>query len=105
MKVLLISVRNIDDQCVEDTQFLLAPVKKIVACCRETSGSPVVLGGAGYSIFPQSALSYLGADMGIKGEGEYPFTTLLDRMAQGRSFEGIPGLFLPGRFSASRRAR
>ena len=28
------------------------------------------MGGAGYSIFPEAALRYLGADLGVCGEGE-----------------------------------
>ena len=30
--------------------------------------APIILGGAGYSIFPESALRYLGADMGIRAK-------------------------------------
>ncbi len=91
-----VSVRNIDDQFMQSPKFLLSPVKDIVAACRKASGAPVVLGGAGFSIFPQSTLSYLGADMGIRGEGEKAFVTLLDRMSKGAGFSDIPGLVLPG---------
>ena len=58
-----ISVRNIDDQNMENPRFLLNSVKDIVAVCRRLSGATIVLGGAGYSIFPESALTFLGADM------------------------------------------
>jgi len=52
-----------------------------VAACRACSGAPVVLGGAGYSIFPRPALAYLGADFGIRGDGEAAFPALLDCLA------------------------
>jgi radical SAM superfamily enzyme YgiQ (UPF0313 family) len=65
-----ISVRNIDDQNIETPQFLLEKVKEVVTVCRDLSNTPIVLGGAGYSIFPESALAYLDADFGIEGEGE-----------------------------------
>ena len=58
-------------------QFLLENSKNVVATCRATSPATIVLGGAGYSIFPESALAYLGADMGIQGEGEVAFPALL----------------------------
>jgi len=94
-RVIGISVRNIDDQCMENTKFLLEPVKAIVAECRSLSDVPIVLGGPGYSIFPKSALAYLKADMGIQGEGEKSFVMLLERLEQQADFSDIPGLWLP----------
>ena len=94
--VIGISVRNIDDQCMANPDFLLEPVKQVVATCRSLSTAPVVLGGAGYSMYPKSALEYLGADMGIQGEGEKSFPLLLERIEQGRDLSTTPGLYLPG---------
>jgi radical SAM superfamily enzyme YgiQ (UPF0313 family) len=91
-----ISVRNIDDQNMEKPRFLLGPVKEIVAGCRSLSDATIVLGGAGYSIFPEEALSFLDADMGIQGEGEVIFPDLIERIEQGASLLGLPGLYLPG---------
>ena len=95
-EVIGISVRNIDDQNMENPRFLLDQVKDIVVDCRSLSGAPIVLGGAGYSIFPESALNYLQADMGIQGEGEMVFPVLLDHIRRGVGFSGIPGLYLRG---------
>ena len=90
-----ISVRNIDDQNMENPRFLLDPVKDIVVCCRRLSAATIVLGGAGYSIFPESALTFLGADMGIQGEGEATFSELIERIERGADISGVPGLYLP----------
>ena len=90
-----ISVRNIDDQVMDTPRFLLPPVKELVQICKDNSGAWVVLGGAGYSIFPQSALQYLGADMGIAGDGEEAFCKLLDGLAHQDNIMDIPGLVLP----------
>ncbi len=95
--VIGISVRNIDDQNMARPRFLLPPVREVVASCRALSDAPIILGGAGYSIFPESALRYLGADMGIRGEGEAVFPALLERLKSGASVEDLPGLYLPGR--------
>ena len=89
-----ISVRNIDDQSRLNTKFLLESVKGVMDSCRSLSGAPVILGGAGYSIFPQSALAFLGADMGIQGEGEKAFPVLLERLEQKKDIDRIPGLNL-----------
>ncbi len=91
-----IAVRNIDDQCMVDTQFLLDQVKEVITCCRSSTDAPIILGGAGYSMYPESALVYLGADMGIKGEGEVVFPVLVDRIEQGKDVSDLPGLYLPG---------
>ena len=73
-----ISVRNIDDQNMENPRFLLETVKDVVTNCREYSDATIVLGGAGYSIFPQATLDFLEADIGVQGEGESSFLTLLE---------------------------
>jgi radical SAM superfamily enzyme YgiQ (UPF0313 family) len=88
-----ISVRNIDDQVSFQPRFLLDPVKAIVSTCRQNSEAKIVLGGAGYSIFPRHALTYLAADMGIQGEGEQSFVTLLDRLKNDDDLSNIPGLY------------
>jgi len=95
-----ISVRNIDDQSRESPRFLLAQVKPVVDACRESSPAPVVLGGAGYSIFPDAALAYLGADFGVCGDGEAAFPALLERLAAGGDPAGIPGVHVRGRSGA-----
>lgn len=51
--VIGISVRNIDDQNMEQPQFLLDQVKAVISDCRSFSNAPVVLGGAGYGRSPR----------------------------------------------------
>jgi radical SAM superfamily enzyme YgiQ (UPF0313 family) len=92
-----ISVRNIDDQSRQNPRFLLEPVKEVISCCRALSSAPIVLGGAGYTIFPQGVLEYLGADMGIQGEGEQAFVRLLEGLQQEADIAELPGLYLPGK--------
>jgi radical SAM superfamily enzyme YgiQ (UPF0313 family) len=92
-----ISVRNIDNQDMRSPRFLLEQVKDVVAVCRRFSRAPIVLGGAGYSIFPESVLAYLQADMGIQGEGEVAFPMLLERLARNLDVSDVPGVCLSGR--------
>jgi radical SAM superfamily enzyme YgiQ (UPF0313 family) len=95
--VIGISVRNIDDQSMKDTKFLLDQVREVVADSRSFSDAPIVLGGAGYSIYPEASLAYVGADVGIQGEGERAFPALIARIQERTGLAGIPGLYLPGR--------
>jgi radical SAM superfamily enzyme YgiQ (UPF0313 family) len=92
-----ISVRNIDDQNMQQPKFLLEPVREMVACIRELTDAPIVIGGAGYSIFPQKALDYLHADAGIQGEGEQVFPQLLQRFSEKKDIADLPGVYLPQR--------
>lgn len=92
-----LSVRNIDDQKMEPARFLLDRTKEIVSLCRRLSPVPLILGGAGFSIFPEQTLEYLEADMGIQGEGEGIFPLLLDRLNLKEDLSGLPGLYLRGR--------
>jgi radical SAM superfamily enzyme YgiQ (UPF0313 family) len=99
-----ISVRNVDDQCMERPRFLLAEVAHVVSACREYSSAPVVLGGAGYSIFPAAALAYLGADFGVCGEGEVVLPALLSRLEQAGDPADLPGIYTAGRTDRPARA-
>jgi radical SAM superfamily enzyme YgiQ (UPF0313 family) len=91
-----ISVRNIDDQHCASPVFLLEKVQEVVAACRNLSDAPIALGGAGYSMFPESSLAYLGADFGIAGEGEIAFPALLTGMENNDDLSVIPGLYTRG---------
>ncbi len=96
-EVIGISIRNVDDQVSSAPRFLLEQARTIVALCKSLSSAPVILGGAGYSMFPESALDYLGADMGIQGEGEGSFVFLLEKLEKGKDPQDVPGLYLKGK--------
>jgi radical SAM superfamily enzyme YgiQ (UPF0313 family) len=102
--VIGVSVRNIDDQSMQAPKFLLERVRDVVSLCRELTNAPIVLGGAGYSIFPESALDYLNADMGIQGEGELAFPVLLERIEKKLDLSDVPGLYMRGRGLQCERA-
>ena len=93
--VIGVSVRNIDDQNMQSPRFLLASLRQVVAVCRAASSARIVIGGAGYSIFPESALAYLSADIGIRGEGEAAFPALLSWLEQGCQPPPPPATYFP----------
>jgi radical SAM superfamily enzyme YgiQ (UPF0313 family) len=99
-----VSVRNIDDQRMRNPRFLLDQAREVVHWCKEVSAAPIILGGAGFSILPQPILDYLGADMGIQGEGEAVFPELLKRLQSGEKTVSLPGLFQKGKPSPVRRS-
>lgn len=96
--VIGLSVRNIDDQNMKNTVFMLDQAKTTVVDCRKHSRATLVLGGAGYSIFPESALEYCGADFGIHGDGESAFPAFLRAAERGdNDYREVPGLYARGR--------
>lgn len=99
-----VSVRNIDDQNMSQPTFLLDKVRPVVAACRAAGDAPVILGGAGFTLFPEAVLDYLGADYGICGEGEEAFPALLDRLERGEPLADVPGLCGTGREASPPRA-
>ncbi|MBW1956780.1 MAG: cobalamin-dependent protein [Deltaproteobacteria bacterium] len=102
--VIGVSIRNIDDQFSEAPRFLLENAREVVAACRSHALAPIVLGGAGYSIFPEAVLDYTGADMGIQGEGEHAFVMLVDRFDRSAPLSDVPGLFIRGKGLQSPRS-
>lgn len=92
-----VSVRNIDDQTMRNTRFLLEPVRNIVAACSELTPAPIILGGAGYSMYPEILLTWLGADIGIKGDGELVMPAVLEQLRLNVDVAMIKGVYVQGR--------
>ncbi|MFO8058014.1 MAG: radical SAM protein [bacterium] len=91
--VIGISVRNLDDCYYASRSFLLNPVKRYVREIKEITDAPVVAGGVGFSISPVAALEYIGADLGIRGDGESSFPLLVKALAEDRDPGSISGVF------------
>lgn len=87
-----LSIRNIDNQDAEDTEFYVESAAPLVAAIKRVSDAPVVLGGAGYSIYPTQCLEYLGLRYGVVGEGEVTFPALLECLASGGDPRRVPGV-------------
>ncbi|RJP18926.1 MAG: radical SAM protein [Candidatus Abyssobacteria bacterium SURF_5] len=87
-----ITIRNVDDSYFATRDFCLARIRPIIERLRQLSDAPLVLGGVGYSIFPAAALEYLGADYGIRGDGEAPAIALGQALLKGNSTSEIAGL-------------
>jgi len=86
-----LTIRNTDDCYFATKHFLLPEQKEIVDLLKVAFDAPIVIGGAGYSIFPEEALRFLEADMGIKGEGEWALPRLVHAMKT-KDFHRVPGL-------------
>jgi radical SAM superfamily enzyme YgiQ (UPF0313 family) len=87
-----VTVRNLDDSYLASQDFCLERIKGVIDLIKAHSPSPLVLGGVGFSISPEAALSYCNVDLGIRGEGEQALPLLAKRLGEGGPLQGIPGL-------------
>ncbi|NPU83541.1 MAG: radical SAM protein [Syntrophaceae bacterium] len=86
-----ISIRNIDNTDASAPRAFVEDYREIASEIRSVFPGPLVLGGSGFTIFPDELMSRLGADYGILGEGER-FRLLLDALEEGRDPSGLPGV-------------
>jgi radical SAM superfamily enzyme YgiQ (UPF0313 family) len=100
-----LSLRNVDNSDGTAARAFYQDLVRAVAAVRRAAGSPVeggprvVLGGAGYTLFPERLLSLSGADLGLMGEGER-LDAVLDALEAGADearLAALPGVVLPGR--------
>lgn len=90
-----ITVRNLDDCYFDSQAFLLGPIQRLVRWLKSRTPAPIVLGGVGYSIAPLAALRLVGADLGLRGDGEAAFPQMLAALLAGTDFSRTPGLVRP----------
>ncbi|MGD2080731.1 MAG: radical SAM protein [Nitrospirota bacterium] len=65
-----LSLRNIDNASYPSTQFYVPGYLSLVHAVRSRTSARVLLGGSGFSLFPEELLQLAGADAGVTGEGE-----------------------------------
>ena len=87
-----LSFRNADDSFWPSADWFVPELRDTVETIRSMSDAPVVLGGIGYSIFPEQILEHSGADYGICGDGETATIALVRQLQGQRKFEDVPGL-------------
>src|SRR5437899_5931706 len=82
-QVVGISLRNLDSSSYPQNTSYIDDYKRLVDAVRQLTDAPIVLGGAGFTVMPTTIMEYLGADVGVVGEGELVFPRVLDRLANG----------------------
>ena len=81
-QVIGISIRNVDSTTYPGNLFFYLPVKKIIQYIKQLVAPelPIILGGAGFSIFSEEILRDLNHDLGVVGDGEYVFAEILKKI-------------------------
>jgi radical SAM superfamily enzyme YgiQ (UPF0313 family) len=89
-----LSLRNTDDCAFTTQQSFLDDFTGIVNTIRKNTDAVIALGGVGFSIMPEEILKRTKADIGIWGDGEFPFTDLLNRMQNKDEWHHVPNSIL-----------
>lgn len=89
-----ISIRNIDNVEATHSESFIAGYRDLVHLLRRATPAPLILGGAGFTLFPTRLLKELGADYGIAGEGER-LVALLAALESGTDPRHLPGVVTP----------
>jgi radical SAM superfamily enzyme YgiQ (UPF0313 family) len=84
-QVIGISIRNVDAATYPGNLFFYLPVRNVILYVKEVADPnvPVILGGAGFSIFAEEILRDVNHDIGIFGEGEHAFAEVVKRIKNG----------------------
>ena len=89
-----ISIRNIDNVEATHSMSFIEGYRVLVHLIRRATSVPLILGGAGFTLFPTRLLKELGADYGIVGEGER-LAALLAALESGTDPRQLPGVVTP----------
>jgi radical SAM superfamily enzyme YgiQ (UPF0313 family) len=87
-----ISLRNIDDVNIYRKESFISHYQQIIDQTRKYSLSKIIIGGAGFSIYPKKLYETLNPDFGIYGEGEISLCQLIGALESRQDFKSIDGL-------------
>jgi len=91
-KYIGISFRNIDDVNSINKKFFVTQYKKIIDQIRSVSEAKIIIGGSGFSIFPELMFNTLKPDFGIYGEGEDTLLKLIENLEKNTDYSGLSRL-------------
>lgn len=87
-----LSLRNIDDVLIGRQTTYFENLPSLCQWLHARASVPIILGGSGFSIFPERLMELTHADYGICGEGENSFPALMAALEAHLPPDAIPGL-------------
>lgn len=86
------TLRNTDDCFSSSKHSFLSEFQVMVTAIRQATQSPIILGGAGFSVMPRAILSFCPADAGIWNDGEFLLPKIADCLEKNQSWHHLPNL-------------
>jgi radical SAM superfamily enzyme YgiQ (UPF0313 family) len=87
-----LSFRNVDDCFWPSAKSFFPDLVQTVHKIKRLTEAPIVIGGVGFSIFPEQIVEHTGADFGICGDGEHAIFELLSQLQNQKLFDRVEGL-------------
>ena len=92
------SIRNVDDVVADKEIFYPDRIlSDFIRPVQAVTNVPIILGGSGFSVFPEELMNLTGADYGIVGDGEKALLELLQRLDQELPVDDLPQVAVKGR--------
>ena len=87
-----ISLRNIDDVNFYNQENFIYEYKTLVSDIRKSMKSVIILGGAGFSLYPELLYNFINPDYAIAGEGELSFYKLISVLENRGNIADVSGI-------------
>ncbi|MCX6112249.1 MAG: radical SAM protein [Proteobacteria bacterium] len=92
-EVIAVGIRNVNNNSYTGIEDNLNYYKSIFSEIRSLTKSKIILGGSGFSIMSEEIMQFLKPDLGIFGEGEETFNSVLETLEDRRGdFSQIPNV-------------
>ncbi len=87
------SLRNVDDMTFDNLHYYVEDVlQQFITPVKAVSSVPLIIGGAGFSMFPEALMKKFELDYGVVGQGEAVMKALLDAIDAGNNDVLLEGL-------------
>ncbi len=87
-----VSFRNIDDVNSINRAYFVNQYKDIIEQIKSVSDAKIIIGGSGFSIFPELMYKTINPDFAIYGEGEETMLRLIERLEENQDYTGLSRL-------------
>lgn len=94
-KYIGISFRNIDDVNSFNKACFVNQYKNIINNIKSVTQAKIIIGGSGFSIFPELMFNTLKPDFGIYGEGEETILKLIEKLDKNEDYTNLSRLVYP----------
>jgi len=87
-----ISLRNIDDVNFYNQENFIFEYRDLVIDIRKKINSKIILGGAGFSLYPELLYDFINPDYALIGEGEISFYSLISAIENNEDVRNVGGV-------------
>jgi len=89
-----LTLRNTDDCAFTSRQSFVGEFADMVQKIRACTDALLAVGGVGFSIQPEAVMELCKIDAGVRGDGEFTFLNLAQKIAAGLDWQSLPNLII-----------